>query len=122
MDSAPLRTVLRVTKALEESGLDYAVGGSIASGLYGDTTRHEARAAMAAPASSREASEAGRRPSGGGGARVRAGYLPLPKRLSSALVVPVRKPASGSAVTLSDWGSAAFLRKTAARRFAASFA
>ena len=36
MDSAPLRTVLRVTKALAESGLDYAVGGSIASGYYGE--------------------------------------------------------------------------------------
>lgn len=36
MDSAPLRTVLRVASALEESGLDYAVGGSIASGLYGE--------------------------------------------------------------------------------------
>ena len=36
MDSSPLRTVLRVARALEESGLDYAIGGSIASGLYGE--------------------------------------------------------------------------------------
>jgi len=36
VDSAPLRTVLRVAKALEVSGLAYAVGGSIASGIYGE--------------------------------------------------------------------------------------
>jgi hypothetical protein len=36
LDSAPLRTVLRVAKALAETGLDYAVGGSIASGFYGE--------------------------------------------------------------------------------------
>ncbi len=36
MDSAPLRTVLRVARALEEAGVDYAVGGSIASGFYGE--------------------------------------------------------------------------------------
>ena len=36
MDSAPLRSRLRVAKALEHAGVDYAVGGSIASGLYGE--------------------------------------------------------------------------------------
>lgn len=36
MDSAPLRTVLRVTAALDAAGFEYAVGGSIASGFYGE--------------------------------------------------------------------------------------
>ena len=36
MDSAPLRAVLRVARALDDAGLDYAVGGSIAAGFYGE--------------------------------------------------------------------------------------